>query len=499
MTTAEDGCIDAPPGGLIQMAVLNLTFLDKAEEELVHAQSVECLERIGVRIHSRRVLEMLDSAGARVDFAKETAEIPQRLIDNAIEEAPKTLVLGARDPRRDLKLPVRGVPYSATGGVGSFMADLESGERRNASRKDLADFARLSDAIDSIDAFWPIVTPSDVPPYTQFAHELWVSLQNTTKHILGSAGSATLGIPDARVQIALGALVAGGTDELRKRPPFSVLSCIAAPLTFEAGAVEAQVEYARAGVPIISMSMCMGGVSAPATVAGTIVTMNAENLASLVITQTAAPGAPQIYCSEATMANMATGYIGYRGPEAPMLFAAAAQMARRYGLPKMTGILGIDAERPGSMIPFGELAAMMLTTMSGTDLCAGIGGLDLNRGCSLEQVVIDAYQWEDFRAFLRDFAVTEETAALDVIEEVGPGRTFLSHPHTAKHFRREMFFWGKRADLYGATMSDSMASDAREVVRRTLRDHSVEPLVEEILGRGHEILNRYEKTRSDPM
>ena len=473
------------------MAVLGLRFLDRAEEDLIHAQSVACLESVGVLVHSSIVKKLLEDAGATVRKGTDLVRMPESMVMDAIHTAPKCFVLGARNPRHDLHLPVTGAPYVSTGGVTLSITDLDTGEHRPATTKDLADVARLADALDPIDAVWPLVTTSDVPSHAQFANELWVCLKNTTKHILGSAGSGTLGAPDAQVQIDLGALVAGGRDKLKERPLFSVLSCPIAPLSFETGSVEAQVEYARAGIPVIGMSMCMGGVTAPVTLAGTIATLNAEALASLVITQTAAPGAPHIYCSEATMADMASGYIGYRGPEAPMVFAAAAQMAHRYGLPKMAGILGVDAPEPGVSIPFGELMSLMLTTMSGTDLCSGVGGLNLDAGCSLEQMVIDAANWEEFRAFMRNFAVTEETAALDVIREVSPGGSFLSHPHTAKHFRGQLFFRGKKSSLYGATMSDRMVGDAREIVRKTLREHSVEPLGRAVQRKGDEILEAY--------
>src|SRR5512137_2674247 len=109
----------------------------------------------------------------------------------------------------------------------------------------------------------------------------------------------------------------------------------------------------------------------------------------------------------------------------------------------------------------------MLTTMSGTDLCSGVGGLNLDAGCSMAQMVIDAVNWEDFRAYMRNFSVTESTAALDLIREVGPGGSFLNHPHTAKHFRNQLFFRDKKAATYGATMSDRMVGDAREVDRKT--------------------------------
>lgn len=473
------------------MAVLGLRFLDNAEEDVIHAQSVECLESVGVLVHSPSVKKLLQGAGATVSGETDLVRIPESMVTDAIHTAPKCFVLGARDPKHDLHLPVTGPPYVSTGGVTLSITDLETGEPRPANTKDLADIARLADALDPIDAVWPLVTTSDVPSHAQFANELWVCLKNTTKHILGSAGSGTLGVPDAKTQIALGALVAGGREELKERPLFSVLSCPIAPLSFETGSVEAQIEYARAGVPVIGMSMCMGGVTAPVTLAGTIVTLNAEALASLVITQTAAPGAPHIYCSEATMADMASGYIGYRGPEAPLVFAAAAQMAHRYGLPKMAGILGVDAPRPGVNIPFGELMSLMLTTMSTTDLCSGVGGLNLDAGCSLEQMVIDAMNWEEFRAYMRNFAVTEETAALDVIRAVGPGGSFLSHPHTAKHFRSQLFFRGEKSSLYGATMSERMVGEARDVVRRTLREHVPEPLDRAVQREGDEILDAY--------
>ena len=476
------------------MAVLGLRFLDRREEDLVHSQSLECLEKIGVLVRSPGVLKMLHEAGASVDFRKMIARMPEEMVSKAIKNAPKSITLGARNVEQDLRLPTSKYPFVSTGGVTLFMTDLESGERRKASRGDLADFARLTDALEPIDAFWPIVTTSDVPPHSQFVHELWTSFQNTTKHILGSAGSGTLGVADARTQIALGNLVAGGASELKKRPPFSVLSCSIAPLSFETGVVEAQVEYARAHVPIISMSMCMGGITGPVTVAGTVVISNAENLASLVITQTAAPGAPQIYSSEATLANISTGYIGYRGVEAPIIFAATGQMARRYGLPKMTGVLGVDAERPGVNVPFGELASLMLSSMSGTDLCSGLGGLDLDGGCSLEQVVIDAHQWEEFRAFMRNFDVTKETVALDVVREVGQGNTFLNHPHTVRNFRSQMFLRGKKSELYGATMSDKMVPEAKETVKKLLREHEVRPLAKSVLAEGNRIVEGYEKS-----
>ncbi|HDP96300.1 MAG TPA: hypothetical protein ENN25_01215, partial [Euryarchaeota archaeon] len=328
-----------------RLAKARLRFLEKDEEELIHALSLKNLNEMGVLIHSEMVLKMLDEAGADVDHKKQIAKIPEAMVNDAIKKAPKSITLGARDPERDLKIPVQAFPFISSCGVTVFIIDHRTGQRREATRKDLAELAKVGDALDPLNAFWPMVTTSDVTPNSHMVHELWTSMQNTTKHILGSAGSGTIGIPDAKTQIALGRLVAGGEKELKKRPLFSVLSCVIAPLSFERGSVEAQVEYAKAGIPVISMSMTLGGMTAPATVAGTIVNANTENLASLVITQTAEPGAPHIYSTESTLVNMTSGVIDYRGAETPLIMAATGAMASRYGLPKMTGAIGVDADR----------------------------------------------------------------------------------------------------------------------------------------------------------
>jgi trimethylamine:corrinoid methyltransferase-like protein len=80
---------------------------------------------------------------------------------------------------------------------------------------------------------------------------------------------------------------------------------------------------------------------------------------------------------------------------------------------------------------------------------------------------------------------------LKVIERVGQGNTFLNDPHTLRNFRSQMFMRNKRMELYGATMSDRMVSDARDVVRKTLKEHSVAPLDRDILAKGNGILSAY--------
>jgi len=475
------------------MAVARFKFLDKAEEDTIHRLSIEVLETMGVRIHSRTVLEMLRKAGADVDFKEEIAKIPESLVAAALKKTPKGFTIGARDKKLDVELPADSWPFVSLGGVTTWIEDYETKKHKEATTEDLAELTRIGDAMPAVDLIWPLVTARDVPSHACFANELWTCMKNTTKPIHGSAGSGTIGIEDAKVQIRIGELVAGGAGEVKKRPPFTVLSCVIAPLTFEKGAVEAQCEYARAGIPVISMSMSLGGSTCPMSVAGTIVNANSENLASLVITQTACPGAPHIYSSESTLVDVRTGFIGYLGVETPMIFAACGQMAARYGLPKMTGTMGMDGKTTGNPTTLYETFSSLFVTMNGTDLCSGIGGLDADAGCSAEQIVIDAEIWGEFRSFMRVFEISEEAAALEVMRQVGQGNTFLTHPHTVKSFRNQVHFRDKTKEAYAATMSTKMREDAHRAVERILREHEVPSLDRDVVKEGDRIVKEYAK------
>ena len=474
------------------MALARMSFLDRDEEDTVHEQSIACLEKIGVLIRSKPVLEMLSDAGCGIDWKGQVARIPEELVIESVRKAPSEFKLCSRVSGNDVALPSKDQPHLTTDGLTLYMIDLETGRKRDASRKDLGDFARLADALDQIDFFWPIVTVSEVPQQCHPVFEMWTSLLNCEMHVQGDSISAE----DARKQIELASLVAGGEEALRKRPLFSAAIDPVAPLSFEKGAVEAQVILSKAGIPILAHSMTLTGMSSPTTVAGTVVNINSENLASLVISQIASPGSPHIYGSSSVPIDMATGSMNYFAPEGAAISTAAGQMARRYGRPCMVGDWGAGVNGLGMDASFCELSAHFMTMFSGTDLAPGIGGIDCAKGCSFEQMVIDATLWDQFRAFFRRFTVDEKTIALDVVRAVGHGNSFLTHPHTAMNFKRELFFWDRKKLDMQATLSDRMVTGAGKTAKKMLSDHAVEPVDKDIVREGERILAEYAKSHT---
>ena len=471
------------------MARAKMITMDQKEEDLIHEMSIKCLNEIGVCIHSEQVLKMLEEKGAMVDYDSMIAKIPETMVNKALQSAPSQFTLYGRDSKHDIALPIDGPPKCSTSGLAVFISDLETGEERKVTKDDLTKFIRLADALDSVGYVWTSLTLSDVPSMAHGAHELWVTLQNTTKHVTSvSAQDAK----DALKQIELAALVVGGKEQLKKKPILSVIVCSVAPLSFEKGAVEAHVEFAKAGIPISSMSMSLGGITSPVTIAGMVSNNNTENLASLVITQTASPGAPHIYTVESTPMDLTTAGVNYRAPELPLVANSAAQMARRYQLPCETGSFGGSDKTIGMSKSYCETSTTSLSVM-GTDLVVGLGSTNNALTNSYEQLVIDAYLWDCYQAFLKNFEVTEEKVALDIVKEGGPGKGFIQHKHTFANFKKELTLWDKKKLAMQTTLSDNMVPEAKSIAKDLIKNHVVPALDSKILEQGKTILAEYDK------
>jgi trimethylamine---corrinoid protein Co-methyltransferase len=472
------------------MANLKTVLLSKSEEDLIHDQSIECLKETGVRIDSESVLKLLEKKGAAVDYENHNAKIPEKMINEALEAAPKKITLFGRESKNDLKLPVSTYPYSVTNGTAIFTRDYDTGEYRNSTCQDMANMAKLVDSLDGIDFLWPALSATDKSAQTQTLHELWVTLQNSSKHF---QGDAVLGAHNAEAQIELASLIVGGKEELKKRPIISMIVCPLAPLSFEKGAIESQIAFARAGVPIVSLSMTIGALSAPITVGGMMLTTNAENLASIVITQAAEEGAPHIYAAESSPMNLVTGNINYEAPEFGLVQCGMAQMAKRYNLPAFTGDFSgfsIGSDQRETLF---EKLAPAFAAAGHTDIIGGLGSVDDAKGSCFKQMLVDSYTWECCREYLKPIDITGEKLGFDAIKEVGPRGDFLMHPHTLKYLRNELITWDKEKYAFLILEKGEQNKEAGKIIKRILKEHQVLPLDESVIKAGYDLINTYEK------
>ena len=470
-------------------------MLSRADIERTHDASIRILSKTGAIVRSASARTLLRDAGAKVVEDKMHVFIPEDLVSESLRSASKEFVLGARNPKHDLKIPADGYPYLCTDGFPVQIWDHALQEKRPSTRSDLEKWATLADALDSVDFFWPSVTPTDLPPLTQIVGGLRTSYERTEKHVQYQA----LNGGQARAEIEMARAVAGGEDENRKRPHFSSVQCIIAPLQYDGGPTDAVIEFARAGIPVVAMTMVSPGITGPTTLAGSLALANAEVLGSLVISQLAERGSPMFYCFVCAPLDMKSGNFVMGAPEYGLMSVAGTEMAKHYRLPSMMGGLGNTGKSPGFQLGLEKGVTTTATALAGCDLMTGVGGLNDSMFVSMEQMLIDSEVWEHVKRSWQGIDVDEKEIAMDVIDKVGPKGQYLSHPHTLANFRR--FYMPRYADRssydsWVAGGKKEMYDVAHDDVERILATHRPMPLSKDTSNRLRDIELAYSKRTS---
>ena len=306
-----------------------LAGLSEGDIEHIHLTTLEVLERTGVWVEADDAMDVFADGGCRVDRETHTVKIPPHVVEDAIASAPSRVTLcGSRGPEQDVVLEPGRVGFT-TFCEGIVMHDPWTGERRDTTKKDAGDIGLLADYLDEIDTYQVAVVSRDVPDETYELHNLEAGLLNCTKPL----GVGPFAEEDQRLTVEIARVVAGGADALRERPMIYLTMGPVSPLQLPAGTTTSGLHGARAGVPCTALTMAMAGGSAPATLAGVLVTHNAEVLSVLTLVQLAERGNPFIYGSSTTALDLRNALAAVGSPECGMISAGVAQIARHYRLP----------------------------------------------------------------------------------------------------------------------------------------------------------------------
>ena len=318
---------------------LRWDVLSAADVERLEAGVLQTLAEVGVRFPLERALDAFERGGCHVDRAARVVRMPVAVVRAALQAAPQAPLLAARDPRCDIVLDGTA-SHLSNDGCGIRVIDPDSGELRPSTKADVAASARFVDAVPQVSFYWgPVVTAEDVPVEARPLHELEVIFANTSKHF---QAVDVVGEAMTRRAVEMARAVAGGADELRRRPIMSLIACPIDPLGNEAVSLEAALVCAEAGVPVGFLSLTLACASAPATMAGNLVVNMAAVLAGIVLLQLAHPGAPVFLAGAPSVMDLKTG--GYTGGSPEDYVLAAARHAAGAPL-RLRDEHGHDGER----------------------------------------------------------------------------------------------------------------------------------------------------------
>ncbi len=460
--------------------------LTDAQVERIHQASLDVLERTGVQVGQAEALELFEEAGA--DIQENRVRLPRGLVEDAIDRAPSKVVLAGRDVEHDLILEDARV-HIGTGGAALQVLDLETGAIRKALLDDVADMARIVDALDNIHFYLIPIYPTDLPEDRVEISKYYAALANTTKHV--QAGVYTLqGIRDV---VRMCERIAGSPEALRTRPIVSfITSWMVSPLKFATDVTTLLMEVCRQGIPVVLSAAPMAGSTSPVTLAGTLAQLNAEQLSGLTLTQLVSPGTPVIMGPIPATADMRSGkYLG-GSVELGISNAAITQLAHFYQVPIYNSAGMTDSKLPDIQAGVEKAQSAIQVALAGANFIHHAAGMleDMST-IAYEQFVIDNDMLGLVMRAVRGIEVDDETLAVDVIDRVGPGGHYLADEHTLRHMRSEHYY---PSDVFDRRGRDEWEADggsdawvrAKDLARKILADHqpaSLDPGVDSWIKR----------------
>ena len=320
--------------GISTTAGFGLGAFSIDELDTIHYSTLQILQDTGIKVMNEEALEIFHGGGASIERFEGygIVKLPSYLVEQCTFLAPRTIVYDARNPDDDFMAEPNRVGFTTFGGCINVI-DVSTRELRQAKKKDCGEIARVCDHLDEICVVERCVNSTDAPEKTQSVHNLEAILNNTGKHIFIGADSARA----LNVMTELAATCVGGIENFNKRPIFTVLVCPMSPLCLQENTCAVIIESAKLGIGISILPMALSGGTSSATLAGTLVTHNAEVLSSIVLAQLTQKGLPCTYASSSTILDLRYGTSSIGSPEFGMINASIAKMAQYYRLPCWVG------------------------------------------------------------------------------------------------------------------------------------------------------------------
>jgi trimethylamine--corrinoid protein Co-methyltransferase len=473
---------------VVKQAGIEFKVLSQHQINEIHRASLEILARTGVKIQCEEALELLKKAGGKVK--EDLVKFPAHLVEWAINTTPKQVSLYDRLGNRRLSLG----GYKSYFGLGSAlfnMIDPQTGKRRAFLKEDVAKAAKIADALPNIDLVMGLGTISNVPRQYSDRHEFEAMVRNTVKPLVISNYTQE-GLRDI---VEMASAVAGGKEELAQKPFVISYTEPVPPLSEDEAAAKNLLLACEYGLPIIHTPCIQGGATAPVSLAGELVSANAENLSALIIAQLRRRGVPFFIGGVIAIMDMSSGQMSYGSPEMDLALAAYTDMAHYYGIPTWGTAGCTDSKIVDEQAAIEATLSCLFSSLSGANLVHDVGYMESGKTGSLEMIVMVDEILGYIKRIKKGIKVNKETLAVDVIDEVGPGGNFLTHPHTLAHFREEI--WSPSLvdrqvyDKWADSGSKRMIDRVREKVQKILETHVPEPLSEEAEKKIEQIIASY--------
>ncbi|MDP7637396.1 MAG: trimethylamine methyltransferase family protein [Phycisphaerae bacterium] len=448
--------------------------LTRKQLSKIHDATLSVLSKTGLRIDCGDFYEPLSAAGANVDRGSGVVRFPPSLVEETIEYLRGQIALGRRQYILNGVTNPRWTPPMGCkfGGACIEYLDLEANEVRPPTEGDLIGLLQLGEALDGVGFVGNPVTylfdssGRRVPGRLQRIKTAALVAKYTTK-----CGSTEVwNDQELELLLEIGEIVRGTRAAYEAQPCFITAKETIAPLQFPADDGRVLLMLARRGLPCMVIPMPLTGATCPCSPASNIVMCNAEILGVMAAIHAAVPEAMVSAGVISGTMDMSTGAATFSSPEALLQDAGLAQLYDKvYGQDLGLGTGYIDAKYPGAQ-SLAEKAMKMEAAAQQGRFNFPVGLLAGGKRFCPEQAVLELEVAEAICCLHTGVKVSDDLLGVDVIDEVGIGKEFLSHEHTLKHFRRTLWapkIWDRRNP---DTLAVEKKGDMLEAARMKVRD-----------------------------
>jgi trimethylamine--corrinoid protein Co-methyltransferase len=402
---------------------------------MIHRTAMNIIEEVGFEVNSSNALDLFEKAGAKVDREKRRVRMPEKKVMEIISTAPSEIILCGQDEKHDMNLGKQRV-YAGTGGTALYVYHPDTGKKQSTTLKDLKHIAKLVDHLDNIHFFLLPTYPTELPLEQVDVNRFFSGLDNTTKHIMGGIYTAE-GVNQV---IKMAEMIAGYPSRLKERPIISMITCSISPLKIDSTYGDLLITIARKGVPLACPAEPLCGATSPITLASNITVQTVDSLMGVMLTQIANPGTPVMLGSVATNTDLSDLKYLAGSVEMGLINAGGAQMAQFYKLPFYATAGMTDSKMLDAQCGYESSLTSLQCALAGANFIHDAAGLmEFAMTVCYEKYVIDNEILGMVMRAVEGIKVNEDTLALDLIKQVGPGGNFIAAKHTRRFMRNEHY------------------------------------------------------------
>jgi trimethylamine--corrinoid protein Co-methyltransferase len=421
-------------------ATPTLQVLTEEQIEAIYYAALGVLSETGVRVYEKEGWDLAHDGGAIVeDVTADSAlvKMPSWMVDRARATLPQRIRVigpaykdGVRRHTMDL---FKNEIYYGTGSDTPFTLDPYTQQRRRALYKDVVNLAKLAEALPNVDFFMSLGITQDTAVGTYDRWQYLAMLEGTNKPINITA----VDIEGVHDQLEMALIRVGGREEWKKAPCFSLYIEPVSPLSHSKEVIQKLLFASDNGVPMVYTPCPLAGATSPATLAGTMVQALTESLFGIVLSQLRKPGAEVIIGGLMSAMDMQTAVYCYGSPEMALLSAGYTEITKWLRVPEYETAGCSDSKCFDEQACMEAAINITTAAMVGGNMIHDIGYIEQGLCSSPHMLVASDDIISRTKRLLRGIPVTDETMALDVIDEIGPGGHYLAHDHTYNRFKTE--------------------------------------------------------------